>query len=86
MIADFDRAHPNVRPGMLMQGNCAYEDVLISHNNGTAMYKAPEVCRDSPTKGATQRADMFSLGLVLLEFALQMHSVRVWPLNDIRPC
>ncbi|VDB90219.1 unnamed protein product [Peniophora sp. CBMAI 1063] len=72
VIGDFDRSHPNVKPGMEAQGCKNYEDVLIVHSNGTPYYKAPEVAAKHAQAGVTPRADMFSLGVVLLEFALQL--------------
>ena len=58
---------------------CVYEDVRIQHLNGTPLYKAPEISWDPFRQGlgATPRADMFSLGVVLLEFALQLDKVGV---------
>lgn len=61
---------------MEAQGCKNYEDVLIVHSNGTPYYKAPEVAMKHAQAGVTPRADMFSLGLVLLEFALQLTKVK----------
>lgn len=55
-----------------MAQECEYENVLISHNNGTSLYMAPENTKRSIRNGVTPRADMFSLGVTLLEFALKI--------------
>lgn len=58
------------------QSGCQYEDVRIRHVNGTTLYKAPEVVwSHAKNSGVTPRADMFSLGVVLLDFALQLRHV-----------
>ncbi|VDB90224.1 unnamed protein product [Peniophora sp. CBMAI 1063] len=72
-LADFDLAVPDVRPAMAAQ-QCAYKDVCMELGcSGTSTYKAPERFRNSNARGiATPRADIWSLGIVLLEFALQI--------------
>ena len=85
VLADFDRSHPKLGLGMEVQ-NCAYENVRIRHSNGTDRYTGPEVPRLSELsehEGVTPRADMFSLGVVLLEFALQLGEVSSFP-DDYR--
>ncbi|KZV67611.1 kinase-like protein [Peniophora sp. CONT] len=74
-LADFDLAVPDVRPAMEAQ-QCEYKDVRIDVGcGGTSTYKAPERFSSSNARCiVTPRADTWSLGIVLLEFALQINT------------
>ncbi|VDC06149.1 unnamed protein product [Peniophora sp. CBMAI 1063] len=76
-LADFDRSFVDVSRARQEQG-CAYEDVSLDILAGTPRYMAPEVLQHlmwqadgpAPREIVTPRADLWSLGLTLLEFAL----------------
>ena len=75
-LADFDLAVPDVRPAMEAQ-ECEYQDVRIGLGDaGTSVYKGPERFLSATAGIVTPRSDMWSLGIVFLEFALQIESVR----------
>ncbi|KZV64068.1 kinase-like protein [Peniophora sp. CONT] len=76
-LADFDHSFVDVSRAMREQ-NCAYEDVVLDAPSGTTPYMAPELLQDvmwhprsqTPRGIVTPRADLWSLGMTLLEFAL----------------
>lgn len=77
VLADFDRSFVDISRAMQEQ-RCKYEDVSLDIASGTTRYMAPEVIKHlmwqpySPIarEPVTPRADLWSLGLTLLEFAL----------------
>ena len=76
-LADFDRSFVNISNDMHEQ-RCIYEDVSLEMQSGTLAYVAPEVLRrglwqpdwQAARETVTPRADLWSLGMTLLEFAL----------------
>ncbi|VDC01993.1 unnamed protein product [Peniophora sp. CBMAI 1063] len=78
VLGDFDLSYPSIANGAEM--GRTYRDTPLNHACGTTAYMAPEVLEwvSSPTGRSdvacpTQRADMWSLGMTLLEFALMLN-------------
>ena len=91
VLSDFDLSHPDVSGGL--ESGAEYADLPLEHRFGTCPYMAPELlelhCEPSErvSKGLprpTQRSDMWSLGMTLLQFALMLDTVRPFiPLESI---
>ena len=80
ILGDFRFSYPDI--SVSTRDGVSYENAPLKHTVGTPAYMAPELLEwaSNPLRrGAmappTQRADIWSLGVTLLEFALQISEV-----------
>lgn len=81
VLGDYDLSYPDISSGS--KNGQAYEDIPLNHASGTCAYMAPELLEwasnpsERDLRPPTQRADVWSLGITLLQFALLLDEVRV---------
>ena len=90
VLSDFDLSYPDISAAM--ESGKSYKSAPLEYACGTPAYMAPELLNwiSNPSRRGvmarpTQCADIWSLGVTLLQFALQLEEVSISLTISLRP-